>query len=232
MIETSGLALPKPLVQAFHWPAIKSRVTVDGVIAVVDGAALAEGRVANDLAALTRQRSADNALDHDNPVEEVFEDQIACADLVVLNKRDLVPIADAAKRRARIVARRPAPRRQDRQRRRGQGRSRRSVRARHRHRGRYREPPHPSRSRSSNTTTTISIVSSSRSRNRRSCSLAARVAGVAGDLRRPAHERLCRGHRQADAAAGAGGRRARDAIITTGRGARATPRDGRSSSSA
>ena len=41
VIETSGLALPKPLVQAFHWPAIKSRVTVDGIIAVVDGAALA-----------------------------------------------------------------------------------------------------------------------------------------------------------------------------------------------
>src|SRR6476661_705244 len=81
VIETSGLALPKPLVQAFQWPAIKSRVTVDGVVAVVDGAALAEGRVANDLAALKRQRLADNALDHDNPVEEVFEDQIACADL-------------------------------------------------------------------------------------------------------------------------------------------------------
>jgi cobalamin biosynthesis protein CobW len=90
VIETSGLALPKPLVQAFHWPAIKSRVTVDGVIAVVDGAALAEGRVAADLAALARERAADPALDHDDPVEEVFADQIACADLVVLNKRDLI----------------------------------------------------------------------------------------------------------------------------------------------
>ena len=90
VIETSGLALPKPLVQAFHWPAIKSRVTVDGVVAVVDGAALAEGRVAADLAALARQRGADAALDHDDPIEEVFEDQIACADLVVLNKRDLI----------------------------------------------------------------------------------------------------------------------------------------------
>src|SRR5207344_491951 len=90
VIETSGLALPKPLVQAFHWPAIKSRVTVDGVIAVVDGAALAEGRVANDLAALARERAADPALDHDDPIEEVFADQIACADLVVLNKRDLL----------------------------------------------------------------------------------------------------------------------------------------------
>jgi cobalamin biosynthesis protein CobW len=103
VIETSGLALPKPLVQAFHWPAIKSRVTVDGVIAVVDGAALAEGRVASDLAALARQRQADGALDHDNPVEEVFEDQIACADLVVLNKRDLVSDGDADAATARVA---------------------------------------------------------------------------------------------------------------------------------
>jgi cobalamin biosynthesis protein CobW len=90
VIETSGLALPKPLVQAFHWPAIKSRVTIDGVVVVVDGAALADGRVAADLDALKRQRIADRALEHDDPVEEVFEDQIACADLVVLNKRDLL----------------------------------------------------------------------------------------------------------------------------------------------
>ncbi len=90
VIETSGLALPKPLVQAFHWPSIKSRVTVDGVVAVVDGAALADGRVAFDLDALAKQRAADDALDHDDPIEEVFEDQIACADLVVLNKCDLL----------------------------------------------------------------------------------------------------------------------------------------------
>jgi len=93
IIETSGLALPKPLVQAFHWPAIKSRVTVDGVVAVVDGAALADGQVSADLEALKRQRQADTALDHDDPIEEVFGDQIACADLVVLNKRDLLDAA-------------------------------------------------------------------------------------------------------------------------------------------
>src|ERR1700746_2606576 len=90
VIETSGLALPKPLVQAFHWPAIRSRVTVDGVVAVVDGAAVAQGRVAADLDALGRQRAADKALEHDDPIAEVFQDQIACADLVVLNKRDLI----------------------------------------------------------------------------------------------------------------------------------------------
>jgi cobalamin biosynthesis protein CobW len=102
VIETSGLALPKPLVQAFHWPAIKARVTVDGVVAVVDGAALAEGRVAADLTALSAQRAADAALDHDDPVEEVFEDQIACADLVVLNKRDLLDASGLDKARALI----------------------------------------------------------------------------------------------------------------------------------
>jgi cobalamin biosynthesis protein CobW len=103
VIETSGLALPKPLVQAFHWPAIKNRVTVDGVVVVVDGAALAEGRVAADLDALKRQRAADSALMHDDPVEEVFEDQIACADLVVLNKRDLLDEDGLTRARAAIA---------------------------------------------------------------------------------------------------------------------------------
>ena len=103
VIETSGLALPKPLVQAFHWPAIKSRVTVDGVVAVVDGAALAKGRLAADLGALARQREADAALDHDDPIEEVFDDQIACADLVVLNKRDLLDAPGAEKAIAAIM---------------------------------------------------------------------------------------------------------------------------------
>jgi cobalamin biosynthesis protein CobW len=103
VVETSGLALPKPLVQAFHWPAIKSRVTVDGVVVVVDGAALADGRVAADVKALAQQRAADPALAHDDPVEEVFEDQIACADLVVLNKRDLLDEAGLAKAQAAIA---------------------------------------------------------------------------------------------------------------------------------
>jgi cobalamin biosynthesis protein CobW len=90
-------------VQAFHWPAIKNRVTVDSVVVVVDGAALADGRVAHDLDALKQQRAADTALDHDDPIEEVFEDQIACADLVVLNKRDLLDQAGIDKALAAIA---------------------------------------------------------------------------------------------------------------------------------
>jgi cobalamin biosynthesis protein CobW len=90
VIETSGLALPKPLVKAFHWPEIRSRVTVDGVVAVIDAAAVAAGRFADDPEAVQRQREADDGLDHDNPLEEVFTDQLLCADLVLLNKADLL----------------------------------------------------------------------------------------------------------------------------------------------
>ncbi len=96
VIETSGLALPKPLIQAFAWPEVRARVTVDGVIAVVDAAAVAAGRFAADPAAVAAQRAADPALDHDNPLEEVFTDQLQCADLVVLNKTDLVDAAELA----------------------------------------------------------------------------------------------------------------------------------------
>src|SRR6266852_698078 len=90
VVETSGLALPKPLVQAFAWPEIRTRMTVDGVVTVIDAAAAAEGRFATDPEAVARQRAADPAIDHDNPLDEVFGDQLACADLVILNKTDLI----------------------------------------------------------------------------------------------------------------------------------------------
>ncbi|GAB3438713.1 cobalamin biosynthesis protein CobW [Insolitispirillum peregrinum] len=96
VIETSGLALPKPLVKAFHWPEIRHRVTVDGVIAVIDANATAAGRFADDPDAVQAMREADDSLDHDNPLEEVFTDQLLCADMVVLNKADLLDDAGLA----------------------------------------------------------------------------------------------------------------------------------------
>jgi cobalamin biosynthesis protein CobW len=90
VIETSGLALPQPLLKAFAWPAVRTRATVDGVVTVVDALALSEGRVVLDEQAVAAQRAADEGIDHDDPIEEVFEDQLACADLVVLSKSDLV----------------------------------------------------------------------------------------------------------------------------------------------
>jgi cobalamin biosynthesis protein CobW len=90
LIETSGLALPKPLVQAFRWQELRNSATVDGVVTVVDCQALAGGNLVGDLDALQAQRQADPNLEHETPLEELFEDQLACADLVLLTKTDLV----------------------------------------------------------------------------------------------------------------------------------------------
>jgi len=90
IIETSGLALPQPLVRAFNWPEIKTEVTIDGVVTLVDAAALSEGRFAANESAVDAQRQADEMLDHETPLGELFEDQLVCADLVVINKTDLV----------------------------------------------------------------------------------------------------------------------------------------------
>jgi cobalamin biosynthesis protein CobW len=90
VIETSGLALPKPLVQAFRWPEIRTGATVDGVVTVVDCEAIAAGTFVSNLDALEAQREADPNLEHETPIEELFEDQLACADLVLLTKVDLV----------------------------------------------------------------------------------------------------------------------------------------------
>ena len=90
VIETSGLALPKPLVKAFAWPEVRARTTVDGVVTVIDAAAVIAGRFADDPEAIEAARAEDPSLDHDNPLEELFVDQVSCADLIVINKADLV----------------------------------------------------------------------------------------------------------------------------------------------
>ncbi|MEM7292451.1 MAG: cobalamin biosynthesis protein CobW, partial [Pseudomonadota bacterium] len=94
LIETSGLALPKPLVQAFNWPDIKAHCTVDAVVTVVDTPAIANGRYADDPDAVEAQRLADEGLDHDPSLRELFDDQLSAADLVVLNKTDLLGASD------------------------------------------------------------------------------------------------------------------------------------------
>ena len=113
LIETSGLALPKPLLKAFDWPDIRSRITVDGVIALADAEAVATGQFAPDLDGVEAQRAADDALDHETPLSEVFEDQISCADIILLTKSDLADaeqkqtakqmIAEAAPRQLPVI---------------------------------------------------------------------------------------------------------------------------------
>ena len=113
VIETSGLALPQPLVNAFNWPEIREQVTVDGVVTVVDAAAVAEGRFAHDHEAVQAQREQNESLDHESPMEELFEDQITCADIIVLNKTDLLneeqlvfidgEVRDSTERRVKLI---------------------------------------------------------------------------------------------------------------------------------
>lgn len=107
LVETSGLALPKPLLKAFDWPAIRSKITVDGVIALADAEAVAAGRFAADVAAVDAQRLADDSIDHETPLSEVFEDQIACADIVLMSKADLAGPEGLAAARKIIEAESP-----------------------------------------------------------------------------------------------------------------------------
>lgn len=102
LIETSGLAMPKPLIKAFNWPEIKANVTVDGVVTVVDSPAVADGLFAGDPEAVDAQRQADEELDHETPLEELFEEQLGSADLVVLNKIDLLPAEKQAHVKAEV----------------------------------------------------------------------------------------------------------------------------------
>ena len=97
LIETSGLALPKPLLKAFDWPSVKSRATVDGVITVVDSKALSEGKFASDEQMIQKKRQEDENLDHENPLHEVFADQLLCADVVIMNKVDLLEKSEIKK---------------------------------------------------------------------------------------------------------------------------------------
>ena len=109
IIETSGLALPKPLLSAFDWPDIRSKITVDGVIALADAEAVADGRFAPNVAAVDAQRVADDSIDHETPLSEVFEDQISCADIILLTKSDLAGPEGLARAREVITAEAPRP---------------------------------------------------------------------------------------------------------------------------
>lgn len=103
LIETSGLALPKPLLHAFNWPELKPQITVDAVVTVVDLAGQATGEIC-DRERVQAQRLADDSLDHETPIEELFEDQLSCADLVVYTKNDLVSPEELAEIRGIIGA--------------------------------------------------------------------------------------------------------------------------------
>ena len=81
LIETSGLALPKPLVQAFQWPEIRSACTVDAVITVVDAV------------------HGDKQLDEHTEAQE----QVGFADRILMSKVDLADQAGQDRLRERLM---------------------------------------------------------------------------------------------------------------------------------
>jgi cobalamin biosynthesis protein CobW len=102
LVETSGLALPEPLLAAFQWPEIRSRIWVNGVVTLVDAEALAQGAVVGDPAALDAQRLADPSLDHVSALDELFAEQLECADLVLMSRADQVSDAQIESVRQRV----------------------------------------------------------------------------------------------------------------------------------
>ena len=92
LIETSGLALPGPLLCAFNWPEIRDRVRLNAVITLIDGEALAEGGGTDDRV-LHRGDPTATMMDHDRPLAELFADQMRHADLAVLSKVDKLSAA-------------------------------------------------------------------------------------------------------------------------------------------
>jgi len=97
VVETSGLALPRPLLQALDWPAIRRRVHVNGVVTVVDGEALSAGSPVGDPDALERQRQEDQSLDHLTAIEDLFEDQLQAAGLVLISRSDQLQPSELAR---------------------------------------------------------------------------------------------------------------------------------------
>ncbi|MGC6483514.1 MAG: cobalamin biosynthesis protein CobW [Synechococcus sp.] len=105
VVETSGLALPRPLLQALEWPEVRAQVVVNGVITVVDGEALAGGSPVGDPDALERQRLEDPSLDHITAIEELFADQLQSADQVFISRADRLHPAQLDAVRDQLVGR-------------------------------------------------------------------------------------------------------------------------------
>ena len=105
VVETSGLALPRPLLQALEWPAIRKRVHANGVVTVVDGEALNAGSPVGDPAALERQRQEDPSLDHLTAIDDLFKDQLEAADLVLISRSDRLDAASTESVRQNLAGR-------------------------------------------------------------------------------------------------------------------------------
>ncbi len=105
VVETSGLALPRPLLLALDWPAVRTRLILNGVVTLVDGEAIFEGSPVGNPEALQQQREADPSLDHLTSVDELFSDQLNAADIVLISRADLLSDGQLEKVKNELLSR-------------------------------------------------------------------------------------------------------------------------------
>ncbi len=105
VIETSGLALPTPVMRALAWPEIRNDFQLDAVLTVVDTPQLLEGNLESGQP--IPGADAAEAPQHAASVDFILNQQLENADVVVLNKVD--DLAEEALMKAEELVRQKAP---------------------------------------------------------------------------------------------------------------------------
>jgi len=90
IIETSGLALPIPLLKALSWPEIRTSIYLDLVITTVNGESMINGSPINDLCSINTQYKDIKKIDHLSSIDELFKEQIEVSDVVLISRADLI----------------------------------------------------------------------------------------------------------------------------------------------
>lgn len=86
LIETSGLALPTPVMRALAWPEVRNDFQLDAVLAVVDTPELLAGNLDKGKPIPGADRT--ETPEHVYSVDFILNQQLENADVVVLNKID------------------------------------------------------------------------------------------------------------------------------------------------
>jgi cobalamin biosynthesis protein CobW len=105
LIETSGLALPTPVMRALAWPEIRNDFQLDAVLTVVDTPQLLGGNLENGKP--IPGVVAAEAPQHAASIDLILNQQLENADVVVLNKID--DLAEDSLMEAEDLVRQKAP---------------------------------------------------------------------------------------------------------------------------
>ena len=90
IIETSGLALPIPLLKALNWPEIRTFIYLDLVVGLVNGETMLNGSPIYDLTEINNQFEQTKIIEHNSSINELFEEQLQVADVVLISRSDLL----------------------------------------------------------------------------------------------------------------------------------------------